>query len=313
VLIKYKGKRSVVYIPDGIKRIYQRAFACCYKIKTIFIPDSVSVIEDDAFTYCTLLEKIVFPKSIKFLEDNALYGCNSLECLVAPSVYVMPIKNTAHKHAAVIGFCENQELFADHDIIDAYKKYIASQRRQIYSLALKRDCAEFFQIVAELGKINVDNFEEEFLNPAMEAKANECVKFLLSWKNDNISFEDVEKKFKRELARKPTSIAEIKKDWYYIKELSKTITLYTYYGKQTTVYIPEKVGRTPVTALGFRLFSPNTMYKDYTPVEHVYIHDGVTFIGERVFEDNKSITIHAPKNSFAAKYAKLHNIPLVEE
>lgn len=53
----YRGDRmEEVILPDGVKKIEERAFSCCANLKRIYIPASVEVIEDDAFYLCFQLE-----------------------------------------------------------------------------------------------------------------------------------------------------------------------------------------------------------------------------------------------------------------
>ena len=59
------GKTEDIIIPDGIKKIYHRAFENCEVIKSVVIPEGVEDIGTDVFAGCTKLEKITFPSTIK--------------------------------------------------------------------------------------------------------------------------------------------------------------------------------------------------------------------------------------------------------
>lgn len=61
-LKKYKGKDTVVEIPNNVRVIAKRAFENCDKVETIKIPSSVEIIEPEAFC-CNSLESI-------FIVDN---------------------------------------------------------------------------------------------------------------------------------------------------------------------------------------------------------------------------------------------------
>lgn len=61
-LKKYKGKDTVVEIPNNVRTIAKRAFENCDKVETIKIPSSVEIIEPEAFC-CNNLESI-------FIVDN---------------------------------------------------------------------------------------------------------------------------------------------------------------------------------------------------------------------------------------------------
>ena len=51
-LKKYKGRSSVVVIPDNVTRIGRYAFSCCKGLTSVTIPDSVTSIGDEAFSGC---------------------------------------------------------------------------------------------------------------------------------------------------------------------------------------------------------------------------------------------------------------------
>lgn len=104
VLIAYKGNKTVVRVPRGVKVIGQNAFRGCDTVTSIRLPRSVtticecaffgcsslreitlsaklSVIRKDAFAHCKMLETITFPKRLSSL-SSAFDGCESLSLLV---------------------------------------------------------------------------------------------------------------------------------------------------------------------------------------------------------------------------------------
>ena len=95
VLRRYKGKESVVVVPDGVKAIGDYVFADDVEpnefIEKIVIPDSVTEISLRAFAWCMALKEIVFPKKMKefFIEfDN----CPSIAEITVPES-VMKVGN----------------------------------------------------------------------------------------------------------------------------------------------------------------------------------------------------------------------------
>ena len=68
VLRRYKGKESVIVVPDGVKAIGDYVFADDVEpnefIEKIVIPDSVTEISLRAFAWCMALKEIVFPKKM---------------------------------------------------------------------------------------------------------------------------------------------------------------------------------------------------------------------------------------------------------
>lgn len=81
VLTKYRGKESVVIIPDGVTSIGKCAFRDCTFVSSITIPDSVTRIGEVAFNDCTSLTSITIPDSVKSIGKWAFYGCRLLEAV----------------------------------------------------------------------------------------------------------------------------------------------------------------------------------------------------------------------------------------
>ena len=68
-----------IVLPDGIKRIGEKAFAFCSKLESINIPDSVDYIGTTAFSHCTMLEDIFIPDSVRKMGWGAFFYCDSLQ------------------------------------------------------------------------------------------------------------------------------------------------------------------------------------------------------------------------------------------
>lgn len=87
VLRRYKGKESVVVVPDGVKAIGDYVFADDVEpnefIEKIVIPDSVTEISLRAFAWCMALKEIVFPKKMLCFRLDFSH-CPSLEEINVP-------------------------------------------------------------------------------------------------------------------------------------------------------------------------------------------------------------------------------------
>ena len=82
-IIFIEGKIDYV-IPDGVKTIGKRAFACCSDLKSITIPDSVTTIEAQAFAGCSNLRNIINSDSVTTIEAQAFAGCSNLRNIIIP-------------------------------------------------------------------------------------------------------------------------------------------------------------------------------------------------------------------------------------
>lgn len=85
--IKTWAKNSIknIIIPDGIKKITEKAFYDCTELESISIPNSVTDIEAYAFCRCQKLKSIVLPKSIKKIKESTFKGCAELKTVSIPN------------------------------------------------------------------------------------------------------------------------------------------------------------------------------------------------------------------------------------
>ncbi len=83
----YVGLKDLV-IPDGVKRIGEKAFMYCYTLDTLSIPATVETIEDKAFYSCSHLRELSFrgtgSKSIE-MGTMVFYWCRMLERIDLPA------------------------------------------------------------------------------------------------------------------------------------------------------------------------------------------------------------------------------------
>ena len=85
VLIKYKGKSPVVYIPNGVKTIKAWAFMGRADITGVTIPHSVIELRENAFSECRNLSEVLISEGMKSIGNSAFSGCSKLTRIVLPS------------------------------------------------------------------------------------------------------------------------------------------------------------------------------------------------------------------------------------
>lgn len=85
VLIKYKGKSPVVYIPNGVKTIKAWAFMGRNDITRVNIPHSVIELRENAFSECRNLSEVLISEGVKSIGNSAFSGCSKLTNIILPS------------------------------------------------------------------------------------------------------------------------------------------------------------------------------------------------------------------------------------
>ena len=107
ILIAYKGKDSVISIPDLVTSICNSVFAKCNNLTSVTIPDSVTSISDSAFESCSNLTSVTIPNSVTSIGDSAFEGCNFSSFTVPKTV----------RKVGKSSFCQCKEITV-YDSID---------------------------------------------------------------------------------------------------------------------------------------------------------------------------------------------------
>ena len=159
----FSGRRDLeadVVIPEGVEKIGESAFYDCIKLRSVTLPESLLTIELLAFLDCCSLSEVTIPKNVQTIGCWAFLRCKSLQKItlsgaqtgpdvksqdpfedveapiVAPN---MPLGNlpTFWKQRAVWGFALEQHRYSG-ERQGEYLKYIRSQRKRLYPLALRQ-------------------------------------------------------------------------------------------------------------------------------------------------------------------------------
>ncbi len=159
----FSGRRDLeadVVIPEGVEKIGESAFYDCIKLRSVTLPESLLTIELLAFLDCCSLSEVTIPKNVQTIGCWAFLRCKSLQKItllgaqtgpdvksqdpfedveapiVAPN---MPLGDlpTFWKQRAVWGFALEQHCYSG-ERQGEYLKYIRSQRKRLYPLALRQ-------------------------------------------------------------------------------------------------------------------------------------------------------------------------------
>lgn len=79
-----RKKITSVIIPKGVTKIGRNTFKNCESLTKVIIPDTVTSIEEGAFKYCKSLTEIEIPESVTRIGFGAFSGCSALERITIP-------------------------------------------------------------------------------------------------------------------------------------------------------------------------------------------------------------------------------------
>lgn len=119
---KYDGPGGDVVIPDGIKKIGDKAFNLCTGLTSVEIPSSVKYIGEHAFEGCENLTSVSLPEGLEEIGDGAFWGCKDLKSVRIPASLTKIGEDVFEE-------CDNLEtviVYGDRysgDILDAMKEH----------------------------------------------------------------------------------------------------------------------------------------------------------------------------------------------
>ncbi|MBQ3071914.1 MAG: leucine-rich repeat protein, partial [Oscillospiraceae bacterium] len=268
-----------IAIPDSVTKIGRRAFHNCAGLTSVVIPDSVTEIGEDAFKGCAGLTSVVIPDNITALDKEALAVFVWAEEFSAPGIPLSAIPFKELKISAVNTFLAYPDRYTNSEVVESYRKYIFAQKKRLLPGMFSKDAVSGIAIYADAGKITPANVDEDFLIPAQNAGAHQCVAFLLDWKEKNVPKDYAERRMRRELTKDPYNVTDMKKLWRYRALPDGTLEISGYKGSAADVYVPERIGNKPVTAIKRKAF------RSVETIVSVTIPSGVTAIGEEAFAD----------------------------
>lgn len=76
---------AATIIPEGVKKIREKAFANCSSLTNIVIPKGVKNIESHAFEKCLNLQSITLPIGVRKIGEFAFCYCKSLQTIYVPA------------------------------------------------------------------------------------------------------------------------------------------------------------------------------------------------------------------------------------
>lgn len=293
-------RETVIRLPKSLKKLEMFALWNIISLKEITIPEGVVSIGKNCFRSCQTLRRVVLPESLQSIGDHAFDDCR-LEELFAPGTPLSQIEGTEMKQLAFKAFMKDSSRYVNPNVAASYRNYLIAQKKRILPEILKDDRVDLLRIFAEEKKITADHIDEEYLEPASEAHAAQCIAYLLELKN-KLTAGKRTKKERDPLADDPFSQANMKKLWAFEKTADGTWELTDYKGSAAEIVVPERIGDLPVTVLGAYLFSPKKPRRRKAACDAlmkaagVIIPESVVEIKEHAFDGSPVFEIVLPRN-----------------
>lgn len=173
------------------------------------------------------------------------------------------------------------EYFLAHFQQGKMKKY------QIIRNLIDEDVLDALPVIERIGWLSVPKKRDEIIEYASKNKKTEALAWLLDYKNRTADFaaeqEKAEKKMMHELNISPNSVEALRKIWSYKKREDGTLVITNYKGIDTEVVVPEKIGKSIVTAIGYGAFCEMSKLKE------IKIPNGVEKIESNAFRGCRSL------------------------
>lgn len=155
-----------------------------------------------------------------------------------------------------------QNRFHDISIFEFFLAHFRREKMQpakIMRCVIDRNLVEAMPLIERKGWLGTPRKREEMIAYAAEQERTELLAWLLDFKNRTADFaaeqEKADKKLMRKLNAAPDSVMALSQLWSYKKTADGTITITNYKGSATEVTVPEKIGKSIVTAIGKGTFT----------------------------------------------------------
>lgn len=155
-----------------------------------------------------------------------------------------------------------QNRFHDFSIFEFFLEHFRREKMQpakIMRCVIDRNLVEAMPLIEREGWLGTPRKREEMIAYAAEQERTEQLAWLLDFKNRTADFaaeqEKADKRLMRKLNATLDSVMALSQLWSYKKTADGTLTITNYKGSATEVTVPEKIGKSIVTAIGKGTFT----------------------------------------------------------
>ena len=184
-----------------------------------------------------------------------------------------------------------KQRFHDIDVFAFFLAHFNQKKMKKYQIIrdlIDENALDALAVVERGGWLAAPRKRDEMIAYATQVKNTEALAWLLDFKNRTADLdaeqEKAETKMMRELSAAPDSVTALRGIWNYKKREDGTLIINGYKGTRVEVIVPERIGKSVVTAIGKGAFA------DCRNMEEMYISEGVREIGEHAFIGCGSLT-----------------------
>lgn len=324
-----------VIIPQSVRRIGEFAFRGTWSCKTVDVPDSCDV-EEYAFLYRNVLPD--WHKKTPFTEEERdfFFRDEMPERIYLPySVFLKCRDDEQKDHYAMYCLtCKDRYTEEQQNALD---EYIKKRRAKILSGLIQYGHVAALEAASfAIDRKNIDGLLEE----AQKQNSLSVVSYLMDWKGKNVKGDSKPKA--------ASALEALKQTWGFKKRDDGSLEITAYKGNDTVVFVPDYIGKNPVTRVKGEAFSALYFGSDSKKeqwaenrkrITEVYFPEGILVIDFDCFDDNDAlrvihlpaslqrfdlysywlkknignITIRAPKGTYAEQFARENGFEYIEE
>ena len=261
----------------------------------------VSISEDCQMLFAA---PYVFMESIKLKNFTELYGL-VLKEMNAETIKIDRVLVDVTFESAVYPEC--LEFILEH--------FIGFNKNTMLKAIIHNDAISCLAIVEELGWLKHPKRRDYMIKYALDNEKNESLAWLLDFKNRTADLkaeqEAAEKETERTLNADPNSVRELRKMWKFKKREDNTIIIKAYKGKSSEIVVPQKIGNSIVTALGFGTFEPGFKKSKHKEITKITLPDTIEDIAAFAFIDCDMLTeVNIPEKLTAISRGMLYSTKL---
>ena len=269
------------------------AFSGYGEIEEVVLEEGISLAKS-CFEDRTIKRLVICGKKLEFTPSSLLA---EVKVVVTDELLPGDFSRGPLKEAAVVGFCQRYLAGEELPLKEPYLKYMKSQRKHLYSLAV---ASQEVLLVMFRENLLINKDIDPLLEKAGEVEDQEtkaAITAILLEHSKDMAPVDYAAELDEELAKADRReayiekhgtlpVSELQKIWSYKKKEDGTLVITSYKGGLgADVTVPAKIGKTAVTELGsaFDCSRPTGSIAVRKEVRSVILSEGITEIGENAF------------------------------